>query len=218
MKRFFDFILGTFAFIVLSPLLIPVMVILKLTGEHYVFYIQERVTKDGNLFGLLKFATMLKNSPNIGTGDITTKNDPRVLPFGRILRKTKINELPQVINVIKGDMSIIGPRPLTGGQFDFYSDEVKEVICKMSPGLSGVGSIVFRDEETIISNSGIPHREFYEKNIAPYKGELEKWYFDNQTIWLDFKLIILTILVILNPKLNVYKVLKGLPERPDFLK
>ncbi len=217
MKRFFDFILTTFAFIVLSPLLIPVMIILKLTGEHYIFYVQQRIGKNGKTFGLLKFATMLKDSPNIGTGDITTRNDPRVLPFGRFLRKTKINELPQIINVIKGDMSIIGPRPLTSGQFDFYSDEVKEVIGKMSPGLSGVGSIVFRDEESIISNSGIPHREFYEKNIAPYKGELEKWYFEHKSLLLDFKLIVLTVLVIFKPQLDVYKILKGLPERPDFL-
>ena len=113
MKRFFDIVLSGLAILCLSPLLIPVVIILKLTGEHYIFYTQERIGLGGKPFGLLKFATMLKNSPNMGAGDITTHNDPRVLPFGRILRKTKINELPQLFNIFLGDMSIIGPRPLT---------------------------------------------------------------------------------------------------------
>ena len=99
MKRFFDVFLSGMAILFFSPLLVPVIIILKLTGEHYIFYTQERMGKGGNHFGLLKFATMLKDSPNMGSGDITEKNDPRVLPFGRFLRKTKINELPQLINI-----------------------------------------------------------------------------------------------------------------------
>ena len=90
------------ALIFLCPLLIPIICILKLTGEGEVLYIQERVGQDGKVFGLLKFTTMIKNSPNIGAGDITISDDPRVLPFGKFLRKTKINELPQLLNIFFG--------------------------------------------------------------------------------------------------------------------
>ncbi len=175
MKRFFDIILSGMAILVFSPLLLPVIIILKLTGEHYIFYTQERVGKGGKPFGLLKFATMLKDSPNMGSGDITEKNDPRVLPFGRFLRKTKINEMPQLFNIFLGDMSIIGPRPLTFRNFSYYSEAVQETINSLSPGLSGIGSIVFRDEESILAKSGMDYTEFYKQKIAPYKGALECW-------------------------------------------
>ena len=99
MERFFDIILSGLALLVLSPIFIIVIFILKLTGEGEIFFLQERIGKDGKLFKLYKFATMLKDSPNIGTGTITTKDDPRVLPVGKFLRKTKINELPQLLNI-----------------------------------------------------------------------------------------------------------------------
>ena len=215
MKRSIDVVLSILALVVLSPLLVPVMIILKLTGEHYVFYRQDRIGKRGRPFELLKFATMLKDSPNLGTGDITTRSDPRVLPVGRILRRTKINELPQILNVLKGDMSLIGPRPVTPKHFQYYSDEVKEVIGRMRPGLSGVGSIVFRDEEALIADSDMAPEESYRQLVSPYKGELEVWYYENQSLLLDWKLIALTILVILKPGLDVYKYVKGLPQWPD---
>ena len=210
MKRLLDVVLSFLALVVLFPLLIPVVIILKLTGEHYIFYVHERVGRGGKPFGLLKFATMLKDSPNMGTGDITIRNDPRVLPFGRILRKTKINELPQIINVLLGDMSIIGPRPLTSKNFNYYSEEVKEIIGRMQPGLSGVGSIVFHDEEAIMVDSGMSYEEFYKLHISPYKGTLERWYYQNQSLLLDLKLIALTMLVVIRPGLDVHKYLKGL--------
>ena len=160
---------------------------------------------------------MLEDSPNIGTGDITIRNDPRVLPFGRILRKTKINELPQLINVLKGDMSIIGPRPLTPKNFNYYSDKVKDVVSRIRPGLSGIGSIVFCDEETMIANSGMSPQEFYRQCISSYKGDLEVWYYRNRGLILYFKLIILTILVVIRPSIDVHKYLKGIPSRPDIV-
>jgi lipopolysaccharide/colanic/teichoic acid biosynthesis glycosyltransferase len=218
MKRLIDIILSSIALLVLSPLLIPIMVILKLTGEHYIFYTQPRMGKGGKPFQLLKFATMLLDSPNLGAGDITLKHDPRVLPFGRILRKTKINELPQIINVLKGDMSIVGPRPLTPKQFDCYTDEVKKAINKMTPGLSGIGSIVFRDEEDIISKSSMSPHECYKKIISLYKGELEMWYCRHRSLWIDGLIIFLTIWVILFPKSELhYRILKDLPEKPESL-
>lgn len=161
---------------------------------------------------------MLKDSPNLGTGDVTVKNDPRVLPFGHFLRKTKINELPQIINVLKGDMSIIGPRPLTQKNFDYYSDEVAEIICRMRPGLSGIGSIIFRDEETMMADSDMSCHEFYKQHIAPYKGELETWYQRNRSLWVDMMLVFLTAWVIVFPKSDlISRLLKSMPQKPAFL-
>ena len=150
MQRFFDILFSSIALIVLSPLLVPVAILLRLTGEGEIFYIQNRIGRNGQPFGLIKFATMLKNSPNIGNGDITVINDPRVLPAGRFLRKTKINELPQIINIFKGDMSIVGPRPMVPKTFERYGQEGK-LISQVRPGLTGVGSIIFRDEDVLIS-------------------------------------------------------------------
>jgi len=219
MKRLIDLTLSLIAFLLISPLMIPVMILLRFTGEGEVFYRQDRVGKDGRIFGLLKFATMLKNSPAIGAGLLTEKGDPRILPLGRFLRKTKINELPQLINIIKGDMSIVGPRPQALKHFEIYPERVKKEIITLTPGLTGIGSIVFRDEETMLHNSGRPYEDFYNNVIAPYKGELEIWYKNHQSILLDFKLIFLTAWVIFFPESSLYKsMLKNLPEPPSQLK
>jgi len=216
MKRLIDIVLSSIALLVLFPLQVPIMVILKLTGEHHIFYTQPRMGKGGKPFNLLKFATMLLDSPNLGAGDLTLKKDPRVLPFGHFLRKTKINELPQLINVLKGDMSIIGPRPLTPKQFAVYSDEVKKAINDMTPGLSGIGSIVFRDEEDIIAKSSLSPHDCYQKSIALYKGELEMWYYQHRSLWIDTQIIFLTAWAILFSKSELhYRILKDLPERPE---
>jgi lipopolysaccharide/colanic/teichoic acid biosynthesis glycosyltransferase len=213
MKRLMDFVLSVCALVALLPLLLPVAVLLKLTGEHFIFYRQQRIGFGGKSFGLLKFATMVLDSPNLGTGDITVKNDPRVLPLGRILRKTKINELPQILNVLMGDMAVIGPRPLTPKNFEYYSQDTQDVIGKMRPGLSGVGSIVFRDEESLMENVEGSYEDFYRTRISPYKGELEIWYYKNQGLALDVKLILLTLWVVLDPDLDVHRYLKGIPRR-----
>lgn len=214
-KRFFDVIFSVFALIILSPLLIPVVIILLLTGEHYVFYGQNRMGYKNKKFKILKFATMLKNSPNIGTGSITTRNDPRVFPFGRFLRKTKLNELPQIINILKGDISLIGPRPLMEVDFKKYSEEIQNQIYNIKPGLTGIGSVIFRDEQKLISETTMPLDEFYKKYISPYKGALELWYQNHLTFATDFKILFLTawVIVFSDSKLP-QKMFKNLPERP----
>ena len=108
-KRFFDFLFSFIVLILLSPLLIPISIGLKLTGEGHIFYLQKRVGFENNIFNIYKFATMLKDSPNMAGGIITTKKDPRITPMGGFLRKSKINELPQILNILKGDMSFVGP-------------------------------------------------------------------------------------------------------------
>jgi len=215
MDRFFDILFSGIALLLLSPLLVPIVITLKLTGEGEVFFLQERIGKSGEKFKLFKFATMLKNSPYIGTGTVTMRGDPRVLPVGTFLRKTKINELPQIINIIKGDISIVGPRPLVAKTFGAYSEEVRLNIYKVKPGLTGIGSIVFRDEEALISaiKDEDPH-EYYKNVIAPYKGELEMWYQSNKSFLLDLQLIFLTAWVIFFKESRLYeKWFKDLPKR-----
>tara|TARA_B110000116_G_C16716418_1_gene527021 strand:- start:150 stop:824 length:675 start_codon:yes stop_codon:yes gene_type:complete len=218
-KRIIDVLLSSLAILILSPLLLPVIVGLLLTGEHYVFYFQERIGYKNKKFTIYKFVTMLKDSPNIGTGLHTTLKDPRILLMGGFLRKTKINELPQLFNIFLGSMSIIGPRPLVDKTFEPYSDNVKNNIYNVKPGLSGIGSIVFRNEEELLSKLNMPLEDYYKIYISPYKGDLELWYQKKISFCTDFMIIFLTIWVVLFPKSDlVFKVFKDLPSKPDFLK
>ncbi|MEM6965715.1 MAG: sugar transferase [Bacteroidota bacterium] len=217
-KRFFDFIFSLLGLIIISPLLIPIMIALLLTGEHYVFYFQKRVGYKNSFFDIWKFATMLKNSPNMGTGSLTVRNDPRVTPVGKYLRKSKVNELPQLFNVLLGNMSFVGPRPQMKVDFEAYPEHVKASIYDTQPGITGIGSIFFRDEEKYLSETELPPKEFYKIHIAPYKGELELWYLENQSFVTDFKLLFLTFWVILFPNQNyLEKWFKGLPSVPEKL-
>lgn len=218
-KRLIDIILSFIAIIILSPLLVPVMIILKLTGEHYIFYGQKRVGYMNRQFQIWKFATMMKASPNLGTGSLTIKNDPRVFPFGRFLRKTKINEIPQVFNILIGDMALVGPRPQMEVDFRKYPEHVQNSIYNVKPGMTGIGSIVFRDEEKWISAHDGDRHEFYRQHIAPYKGELELWYQQHLTFRTDFMLMFLTIWAIVFPRSDlVFKIFRDLPVRPENLK
>lgn len=212
MQRFFDILFSALALLVLAPLLIPVVVILRFTGEGEIFFRQPRVGRDGRMFGLLKFATMLKDSPNMGTGTLTLKDDPRVLPFGKFLRKTKLNELPQLLNILKGDMSVIGPRPQTRRCFDAFPERSQQVIVKVRPGLSGIGSIAFRGEERMLDDA--ENAEWlYDEVIMPYKGRLEEWYVEHRSLRLYFLLILLTVWVVVFPNSRLFRRL--FPELPE---
>lgn len=213
-KRFFDIFFSLFALILLLPLFIPIILLLLLTGEHEVFFRQDRVGYQNRIFRIWKFATMLKNSPNMGSGDVTTRNDPRVTKMGSFLRMSKLNELPQLINILIGDMSFVGPRPLMKAGFDRYSDEMKEKVYRVKPGLTGIGSIVFRDEELIITQSSLPPHECYRQVILPYKGAVEVWYQQHFSFYTDFMILFLTAWQIISPKSElVYKVFPSLPPR-----
>ena len=213
-KRIIDLVISIFSLIILLPFLIPIIIILRCTGEGQVFYFQERIGYNNHPTNIWKFATMLKNSPNMGTRDVTLKNDPRVLPFGRWLRKTKINELPQIINVLNGSMSIVGARPLVDISFNQYQPNVKKVIYNSPPGITGIGSLIFRDEESIIHKSKMDPRTFYEQYVLPFKGDVEVWYQNNQSLWTDLKIIMLTAWVIFFPKSDlVYSWFPSLPKR-----
>lgn len=218
LKRLIDIVLAGVAIVVLSPLLVPVMIILLLTGEHYVFYGQKRIGYRNRQFRIWKFATMLKDSPNLGTGSLTVKNDPRVFPFGRFLRRTKLNELPQVFNILLGDMSLVGPRPQMEVDFMKFPAHVQEVIYDAVPGITGIGSVIFRDEEKWISEHKGDKHEFYRETIAPYKGALEIWYQGHLTFRTDILLMFLTLWTIFIPGSGmVYKIFRDLPARPENL-
>ena len=218
MERLFDIFFSGLALLVLAPLLLPIVLILRFSGEGEVFFLQKRIGKNGEIFDLFKFATMLKDSPNIGTGTVTMSEDPRVLPVGKFLRKTKINELPQLLNIFYGDMSVIGPRPLTTQTFNTYSESMQDVIKQVSPGLSGVGSIIFRGEEEIMHGARASV-DFYDSVIAPYKGSLEEWFVTNRGLYIYFLAIFITVWVVLFPKTTVaWRAFKELPEPPSELK
>jgi lipopolysaccharide/colanic/teichoic acid biosynthesis glycosyltransferase len=213
-KRFFDIVFSLLAIIILLPLFIPIIILLLLTGEHEVFFRQNRVGFHNEIFRIWKFATMLRNSPNMGSGDVTTRNDPRVTKMGQFLRISKLNELPQLINILTGDMSFVGPRPLMKAGFDRYSDEMKAKVYLVKPGLTGIGSIVFRDEELIITRSTLPPHECYRQVILPYKGAVEVWYQKHISFFTDCMILFLTgwYIVFSNSNL-VYKVFPSLPRR-----
>jgi len=214
MQRFFDVVFSALALVVLAPLLVPIVGILRFTGEGEIFYRQQRVGLHGEHFGLLKFATMLKDSPNIGAGEITVKRDPRILPFGQFLRKTKLNELPQLINIFKGDLSVVGPRPMVPSTFAYYPEQAQRELGQVRPGLTGIGSVFFRDEEQFLDGLDDPF-PFYRDVIIPYKAELERWYVRHQSLSVYFLLIFLTAWVIPFPRSSLpRRLFPSLPEPP----
>lgn len=214
MIRLLDILLSGIALVLLSPLLVPLAIALRFTGEGEIFYVQQRVGRGGKPFGLYKFATMLKDSPSLGTGTITVKGDPRILPLGHFLRKTKINELPQLLNILFGDMSVIGPRPQTQRCFDAFPPESQAAIKTVRPGLSGIGSIVFRGEEDMMHAAKNPDR-FYDEVIMPYKGKLEEWYIARRSLRLYLMSIWLTVhAVLFSDSDMVWRALPDLPRPP----
>lgn len=218
MTRTLDIIFSTLALLAMSPLLLPLVIVLRCTGEGEVFFVQRRVGRNGEYFGLYKFATMLKDSPNIGTGTVTLKDDPRVLPVGKFLRTTKINELPQLLNILRGDLSFIGPRPQTRRCFEAFPEQSQAAIIQVRPGLSGLGSIAFRREEDMLEASSDPDN-FYDGVIMPYKGLLEQWYVANDSLSVYIKAIVATVVVVVVPNSQIFwRFFRDLPEPPPELR
>ena len=216
LKRIFDVAASATALFVLLPLLLPVAAVLRLTGEGEIFYRQDRVGRGGQKFYIVKFATMLKNSSNLPGGDITSGDDPRILRVGRFLRNLKINELPQLLNILLGDMSVIGPRPLTPRVAALFPASHWSRVAALRPGLSGIGSTVFRDEERLLS--GVEDRmRTYAEVIVPYKMALEAWYADNAGLAVDIKLVALTVAILVAPRVDVHKWFPTLPAPPAAL-
>ncbi len=217
-KRLLDFVVASIVLLLLSPILLGVLVLLVVFGHGEILFLQERVGRFRRTFKMVKFSTMMKESIDVGTKTVTLRNDPRVSTLGRFLRYSKLNELPQLINIWKGDMSFIGPRPLLPTSFLKYEPYVQERISKCYPGLSGIGSILFRDEEhiiTAISDLGINPLSYYKKFIYPYKGRVEVWYADHISFSTDIKLILLTLYSLASPSNDlIFRVFPDLPKKP----
>ena len=218
-KRFFDVVFSSVALILIAPLFLILMLMLRITAEGEVFYFQRRIGLKNKPFYIWKFATMLKDSEKIGTGTITVRNDPRVTTVGKFLRKSKLNELPQLINVFLGSMSFVGPRPLIEKDWLRYPEEYRYKVYNSKPGITGIGSIVFRDEEYLVSSTEMEPHEFYTQFIMPYKGSLEVWYQYSKSFFTDLAILVLTAWVIIFPTSNLYFwVFNNLPKRPNYLK
>ena len=220
-KRFFDLFFSLFGLIILAPLLLLIIITLRFSGDGEIFYLQERMGYKNNPFFIYKFASMMKNSASIGNKTVTVRNDPRITTFGKILRITKLNELPQIINVIRGEMSIVGPRPLLISSYKKYDLEVQKSIYLSKPGITGIGSLIFRDEELLVSkykDLGKDPLEYYKLYIYPYKGALELWYFKNCSFIIDIKILFLTFWsIFFKDSLLVFNSIKGLPNKPSIL-
>ena len=198
--RLFDIFFALLAIAILFPLFLIVSLILKFSGEGKIFYKQKRIGEKGKAFNLLKFVTMYENSPNMGTGDITIKNDPRILPFGRVLRNTKINELPQLINVLTGHMTLVGFRPHTPNALKNYSAEQKIIVTALKPGLTGYGSLQFSDEENMLPEDPDEAMKVYINEVIPAKVDLELQWQSERNLYHYFRVIFLTALKVLKLK------------------
>jgi lipopolysaccharide/colanic/teichoic acid biosynthesis glycosyltransferase len=182
-----------------------------------VFYLQERVGEGGKAFKVMKFATMLKSSPSLEGGFLTQQDDPRVLPVGQFLRKSKINELPQLLNVFLGSMSMVGPRPQARVHHMLYTSEQRALIEQMRPGITGVGSLVFHDEESLLYKSGQDFDTFHDTIIAPFKGDLECWFHANVSLRLYIKVVLMTAISVAMPGFKVLRHFHDMPLPPSEL-
>lgn len=211
-----DKIFALSALVLLSPVFLLIIFLLKITGEGEVFFKQERIGKNKKSFFLIKFATMVKDSPL--TGSVTVKDDPRILPLGRYLRYSKINELPQLFNVLLGDLSLIGPRPQVEQTINYLPDNLQLKLYKITPGLSGLASIILRDEENILSMVNNP-MGFHRQVLTPYKASIDIWFNKKKNFFHYLTLIILTMSVVIFPKIKLYKLIyRNRPEAPPDLK
>ena len=201
-KRIIDLTFSLLILILISPILLILIITLSLKDEGEVFYMQERVGTSGNTFNVIKFATMVKDSPNIGYGTITAKNDPRITKTGRFMRKTKLNEVPQLFNIVLGEMSLIGPRPMIKSTYMRYSDEYKKETYGLKSGLSGLGSLLYRNEEQDLQkfkNKELAENH-YRTKIIPTKQKIELYYKNNISFMTDLLIIALTLYAVVFSK------------------
>ena len=189
-KRMFDVVFSILGMVLLFPILLPIAILIKSESNGPIFFRQSRVGLRGKIFQIHKLRTMYVNSENIGR--ITIGNDRRITSFGKFLRRYKIDELPQLIDVLSGSMSIVGPRPEIEEYVDTYPKDIKKKILSIKPGITDYASITMIDESLLLANYSNP-QEAYAKSVLPKKLELSTKYVENNNIFLDIKIILLTI-------------------------
>ena len=190
LKRIFDFTASVIGLIMLLPLLLLAAVLVKLSSHGPALFRQERVGHVGRAFYILKFRTMVADAPKKG-GQITFGADPRITPIGRFLRKTKIDELPQLFNVLRGDMSLVGPRPEVRKYVEMFADDYKDIL-RVRPGITDLASVKYRDEAAILGKAADPEREYVER-VLPEKIKLAKEYVRRQSLFFDLWIIFATL-------------------------
>ena len=196
MKRVFDLLFSSIGLLLLQPLFVVTAILIKVDSTGPVFFRQERIGKNFRRFMIYKFRTMVVNAENKGLR-ITSGGDHRVTKVGRILRKFKIDELPQLYNVLKGDMSLVGPRPEVEEYVILYEEDYREIL-KRRPGITDVSSITFREEEAVLQNQVDPEG-YYKKILLPEKIRLAKEYMQKSSFLYDFKLVLNTLHSIFYP-------------------
>jgi len=190
-KRIFDLVVGTFSLIVVSPIMLICVILSKLQSPGPIIYSAQRAGLRGKIFSMYKFRTMVTNAQSIGTG-ITNYRDPRITPIGRFLRKTKLDELPQLLNVLKGEMSIVGPRPEAPEYVKFYTKKQRKVL-EVRPGITGPAQIENRDEEEKFKDCAEPE-EYYINILMPKKLEIDLQYVKHHNLRSDLKFLFGTII------------------------
>ena len=185
-KRLFDFVFSLAGILFLSPLMFAIFILIKLSSPGPALYAGTRIGRFGKAFRLFKFRTMVANADKIG-GPSTAEDDPRVTKVGRVLRRYKLDELPQLINVLKGEMSLVGPRPEVAAEVELYSPEQRELL-KVAPGITDWASMRFHNEGEILKGSADPHQTYQEK-IRPEKIRLGLEYIQKRSFWVDMQIL-----------------------------
>lgn len=195
-KRSLDIILSLFGLIILLPLFGVIAVFTKRDSQGPILHKSQRVGKGGKLFEIYKFRTMYENADSISNSSSCPDDDPRVTRFGAVLRRYKLNELPQLINVLRGEMSLVGPRPQVKWAVDRYSDQVRQSILSVRPGITDYASIAFCNEGQILNGSADPDKDYLEK-IEQKKIRLQLDYVNNRSFWVDIEILAETARVLL---------------------
>jgi lipopolysaccharide/colanic/teichoic acid biosynthesis glycosyltransferase len=196
-KRLFDFVFSLAGLLVLSPLMLVIAILAKLSSPGPVLYAGNRIGQFGKPFRLLKFRTMVVNADRIG-GPSTADDDPRVTKVGRILRRYKLDEIPQLVNVLKGEMSFVGPRPEVAAEVALYSPEQRELL-KAVPGITDWASMRFHNEGEILKGSADPHKTYQEK-IRPEKIRLGLEYVQKRSFWVDMQILTGTLALLIKTR------------------
>jgi lipopolysaccharide/colanic/teichoic acid biosynthesis glycosyltransferase len=202
MKRAFDFFFAVLGLVLLSPVLVGIALAVKYFEMGPAFFAQERIGRDGKPFRMFKFRSMITGAPARGPL-ITVRGDARITPIGRILRATKLDELPQLWNVVRGEMSLVGPRPEVETYVRLYSHEQREVL-KLTPGITDPASFAFYDESELLGEAEDPHL-YYQMYLMPEKIRLNLEYAAKRTLWTDFVLCAATIGKALGIHVDIFK-------------
>ena len=193
-KRLFDLFFVIPGLLILSPVFLLISLLIKRDDNDPILFKQVRVGQHGKLFKVLKYRTMVVDAEQKGA-KVTTGGDPRITQTGHWLRKYKLDELPQLFNVLKGDMSLVGPRPEVPEYVKFYTEEQKQTVLSVPPGITDLASIEFRNENDLLAGSKDPVKDYREK-VLPIKLKYYEQYVKERSLWLDFKIIIKTIIAI----------------------